>query len=90
MMEQLIATQIRDLSPRLSHKVTIQPLAVGRAARAINGPARYPRAGEGARGTPYASGKDLPIVPTLCVGTIGEQIEAAIVEFLVVYLEQYL
>ena len=33
-----------------------------RAARAINGPARYPRAGEGARGTPYASGKELATV----------------------------
>jgi len=39
--------------------VTIQPLAVGRAARAINELARYPHAGEGARSTPYASGKDL-------------------------------
>jgi len=31
--------------------VTIQPLAVGRAARAINELARYPHTGEGARGT---------------------------------------
>ena len=47
--------------------VTIQPLAVGRAARAINELTRHPRAGEGARlcprgyGTPYASGKNLQL-----------------------------
>jgi len=32
--------------------VAIQLLTVGRAARAINGLARYPLAGEGARSTP--------------------------------------
>jgi len=37
-----------------SYFVTIQSLAVGRAARAINAQARYPRAGEGARGTHQA------------------------------------
>ena len=36
----------------VTKSVTIQPLAVGRAARAINGLARSPRAGEGARSTP--------------------------------------
>jgi len=34
--------------------VAIQPLAVGRAARAINRLARYPRTGEGARSTHQA------------------------------------
>ncbi|TAL48389.1 MAG: hypothetical protein EPN89_07090 [Methylovulum sp.] len=43
----------------VTKSVTIQPLAVGRAARAINGLAHSPRAGEGARSTPYASGKAL-------------------------------
>ncbi|TAL48219.1 MAG: hypothetical protein EPN89_07355 [Methylovulum sp.] len=38
---------------KLRKMVTIQVLAVGRAARAINGLVRY-RAGEGARGTPYS------------------------------------
>jgi len=39
--------------------LTIQSLAVGRAARAINRLAHYLYAGEGARSTPYASGKEL-------------------------------
>ena len=44
--------------------VTIQPLAVGRAVRAINELTRHPRAGEGARGTPYASGKNATVAAT--------------------------
>jgi|GEM_PF-2459650 len=44
---------------QVRQRVTIRTLLVGRAARAINKTARSPRTGEGARNTPYASGKDL-------------------------------
>ena len=60
--------------------VIIQPLAVGRAARAINGLAGYPHAGEGARSTPLYL--DSAIFwgqnPRLIIGRIAEEVAHAL------------